>query len=206
MNRTKLINALKSVLVNLAEDKVDYDWSETNKCNMGLVARSITGTLEDEFMKKYWINISREYKLKKNKHITGSPWWSDLANHYCPTTGMPMVKIFQILYEAGMTKQDIINLETLKDEKILSLAGISKEPIVTYKHIAKTKTVTKINFLGFRKIEKENTGEVETIVDSKKEYYQSKENFIKYITAWIKILEQETIVNIKVAEKQINLN
>lgn len=94
------------------EGRDDYEWRETERCNCGFLA---------------------QVALRMNSEELGtalpacSGAWTDLAKYHCPTTGLPMDKVFRVLARLGMKPSDYERLEFLSDESLRNSARI-KDP------------------------------------------------------------------------------
>lgn len=131
--KTELIKALKETVLDLRLNRKDYDWWNCSGCNCGILAQNICGM--------------DAAALTDNRN-TGS--WSMV----CRSTGKKLSVVLEKMFLVGMTKEDIIGLESLSDENILKEAGMVRD------------------FVSFT----------------------DKDSVIKYMEAWLRILEREEVV------------
>lgn len=204
MRNEKLISALESVISGLESGSVNYDWEKVCQCNCGLVAQAITGLQDKELYEKLLHPMIEKYhdasegRRKLNHKKKYDPTWCQLVAEYCPLTGMPMEGIFKILYEAGMTRENIAHLENLSDKTILERAEINTESIINYKkeRLEVKKRVYRdgiLGFFGFKKTIIEFIDGHNDIKAGIKKYYAGSHNLLKYLKAWVEILKEEKI-------------
>lgn len=86
------------------ESGADYSWGHLGKCNCGHLIQTIT-------------QFSPDYIHRIALHPTGE--WTELANDYCPTSGIEMNSLIESLLNAGLSQDEIRYLEHLDDPKIL---------------------------------------------------------------------------------------
>lgn len=98
--KTKLITALRTCAKALEQGTFEYDWSQPQSCNCGVVACAAMGE-----------SIAGMAALIQpmRTHVKDVSWRT-LTATFCPVTGMPDNKVFKALMEAGMTQQDIVEL------------------------------------------------------------------------------------------------
>ena len=89
----------------------EYDWGDAQRCNCGLLARELTGMTGQQL---------REFR---RKHDWTGCWGDRVRSGTCPQTGEPLNAVMAKLFQAGLTSDDIINLEVLADRRILDRAG-----------------------------------------------------------------------------------
>lgn len=124
MKREKLLIAIKKTIDQLTNNLVVYYWNDCDRCNCGLLARNITGLEEKEFM-------------SKRRENGGVCCWSDGVK-LCRQTGIPINEVYGALREVGMSWEDIENVETLNDKKVLAAMGKNyiefsdKENVIAY--------------------------------------------------------------------------
>lgn len=97
--------------------------------------------------------------------------WTDMAEE-CQSTGIPINIIMAKLQEVGMSWEDIMDLEYCGNEKICEEAGIS------------------IRHMKGGRFYATSNGKALLL-------YQTKEGLIRYLNAWIRILEREQPTPIK---------
>jgi hypothetical protein len=143
------IEALKATIINLEDNKTEYDWSTCNHCNCGVVAKTLLNG-----------------KLPYEAGLLNSPLSGEVGSGafsreaLCLTTNLPLPLVFQKLKDAGFTHLELQELEWLGNEIILNKIGEKK---------------LILNGISF-------------IKDSK---YSNKKTLIKYLKAWVEILEEE---------------
>lgn len=111
------IEALKKTIYNLENDVYEYEWLDTNKCNCGVVARTILG---DE--------LPKQNGMFSVHHLIGGapPGFHGLyrqALTHCSKTGHPLPRVFQSLLDSGFTPDEM---------KALERCGCKKEDVITY--------------------------------------------------------------------------
>ena len=106
------IEALKKTIYNLENDVYEYNWSESNSCNCGILARSISGTRE---------GIDGYYNSPDVGDMCIPPW---TRRSICLKTGLPLSGIWKTLKDIGFTHDEIANLESLSDKKIADKTGM----------------------------------------------------------------------------------
>lgn len=106
-----LCDGLRKAANNLKQGK-PYEWGHMGNCNCGHVAQVLLNTSKDE--------IHRAAMQKVGD-------WSEQALTYCETSGLEIDQLIFGLFEKGLTRQDMMNLEYLKDPNVL--ANIPKEKL-----------------------------------------------------------------------------
>jgi len=197
--KEKLIKALGRAIHSLKNDIVSYNWFKQTQCNCGIVLQSILG-VDKETLQEYWdseVKKIQDDKFKKN------PTWKGMIKSTCSATGIPTRGVLKMLYSEGITPEDMVHLEFMSNEAILEVANINKTNTTKRKpNGTKYKVVPSTTFFGrifglTKKVEDGVEYEEETIF-----YYQQKENLIKYLSAWKKILSEEIPIN---ADDKISL-
>lgn len=191
MKKVKLISALKTVIYNLEIGSVNYDWTKTSQCNCGLVSQAILGAGSGELNVLLSPVINHFNEQNPEKYKKGNPNWQEMVTERCPLTGEPMDVIFKMLYAAGMTREDIFHLENLSDPKILKHTNIVTKGWVQTTTKTVTKRVNRGGLLGILGLKKTIHKQEKTQKDIY--YYAVQENLIKYLRAWVSILEEEGI-------------
>lgn len=169
--REILIKKLKIVINGLETDNIHYDWDHQGSCNCGVVAQVML-EIPAANLEKRFSNLCTKGDLAS---FFGDPLgktattWKNLASMYCPITGIPTKELFKELYEAGMTRDDFNHLEYLSNPFILKRAEVDT-----------TKPLFGEGLFSFIRI-------------SDGKYYTRKENLIKYLKAWVSILEEELV-------------
>jgi hypothetical protein len=120
-----LSNKLRYVADRLDDNTLDFDWEKQHKCCCGVVAQIL--------LSKTQFEIRRQFQTL-TKATGGGEYvtWGDLTNRVCPITGMPEAEMFRQLYEAGLTREDIIHLEYLSDPKVLALMPPKKKRVLRW--------------------------------------------------------------------------
>lgn len=145
--RTKLIDVLNITIQDLKLNRKEYNWTDQNKCNCGLVAQNV---------------------LRNDKFIIYDGWSAGARR--CKQTGAAINGVFARLFAIGLTEEDIIHLEHQNNIEILKEAGL------------------RADLLNL------DTGETCSYGRSEKK------SFIKYLEAWVRILEREKDETVTVPE------
>ena len=103
----ELIDALRRAAERLASD-VSYQWGHMGMCNCGHLAQSITGLAHAE--------IHASALIREGD-------WEQQANDYCPASGNLIDVVLASMFDLGLTRADIRNLERLADLDVLRHAG-----------------------------------------------------------------------------------
>ena len=110
----ELISALRQTAQRLAGD-VSYQWGHMGMCNCGHLAQWITGLAGAE--------IHQSALIREGD-------WEQQAKDYCPTSGQLIDVVLATMFDLGLTRNDVRNLEKLSDLEVLRRAGIvSHEPV-----------------------------------------------------------------------------
>ena len=105
-----LIRALRSAASKLGSG-APYQWGHMGSCNCGNLAQELTRLSKAEI---------HEYAMRKHGD------WSEQADDYCPTSGLPMDLLMSEMLSKGLEINDLKNLERLSDPEILQ--RISPQP------------------------------------------------------------------------------
>jgi hypothetical protein len=103
----ELIDALRRTAKRLATD-VSYQWGHMGMCNCGHLAQSITGLAHAE--------IHASALIREGD-------WEQQANDYCPTSGNLIDVVLAAMFDLGLTRADVRNLEKLADLEVLRRVG-----------------------------------------------------------------------------------
>jgi hypothetical protein len=103
----ELIIALRQTSQRLVSD-VSYQWGHMGMCNCGHLAQSITGLASAE--------IHASALIREGD-------WEQQANDYCPTSGNLIDVVLAAMFDLGLTRSDVRNLERLADLDVLRRAG-----------------------------------------------------------------------------------
>lgn len=157
------IEALRKTVENLETNKYMYDWSSSDSCNCGILARTV-------------LNGKSPYTAGFTDTPTASKQGVFASYAYCMTTDLDIPEVFKALKDAGFTYQDMVHLEYLSDEKIADRAGL--------------KVVTKDNWREEDPTRYEGMSE---FTKRYCKQFGIKYYVIAYMKAWIEILEEEAI-------------
>jgi hypothetical protein len=199
MKRDKLIKSLKLAINALKNDTIHYEWHSQCSCNCGVVSQAVLGLSSLEVRKRISPLITAiNKKVEQYKALKKTPpdrTWKNIVKFNCSITGKTNVQILSDLFDAGLTPEDICHLEFLENPAILKRSGIPRTGIITEKVKTGTKqTIVKKGW--FKKqvvtedVFEQKTRNVENYLEPN--YYSQKENLIKYLVAWVSILEEET--------------
>jgi hypothetical protein len=207
MNRKeKLINSLTIAVNALKNDIVFYDWTHQDSCNAGVVSQAVLGVNQEELKKlrspMFNILDGVNKRRKENSQNELEATWKNAVKNTCSITGKNLPKIIQDLEKAGLTREDIVHLEYLENPAILEQSGIEKNPVYKKVKTGEKESVRKIKSKGFfnwlfgrTELEKFTEPIYEEKIEGyayPDQYYKKKENLIKYLSAWIRILKGET--------------
>lgn len=218
--KTKLISALKVAINALETGTVHYNWEKASSCNCGVVSQAVLDLSKQELLKTI---APMHAKFKEDNQDEVNFTWKRAVRNYCSITGKTEFEILNDLFDNGFSPADICHLEYLENPAILQRANLYKveQTIVKIKTGGTTTTTpiiikTKIKakgirgFFGFTDEVEEVKNESTTIETFKeetskqkyleKEYYKNKQNLIKYLKAWVSILEEQE----KLVSKQLN--
>lgn len=99
----KLIDAIRNAAEKIERGN-NYQWGHMGACNCGYLAQELT---------KYSKAEIHKYAMRKYGD------WTDQVRDYCSTSGMPMDEIISVMLNSGLNKEDLIDLERLKNHKVL---------------------------------------------------------------------------------------
>lgn len=103
----ELIDALRRTARRVASD-VSYQWGHMGTCNCGHLAQSITGLAGAE--------IHASAMIREGD-------WEQQANDYCPTSGNLIDVVLAAMFDIGLTREDVRNLERLSDAAVVRRVG-----------------------------------------------------------------------------------
>lgn len=106
----QLISALRTTADKLEQGST-YQWGHMGSCNCGNLAQTITHFTKEE--------IHRFAMERKGD-------WSEQVLEFCPSSGYPMDMIIQKMMEIGLTRNDLMHLEHLSDQKVLQQLPLEK--------------------------------------------------------------------------------
>jgi len=200
--KEKLIKSLKVAVHALEADIVHYKWTEQSSCNCGVVSQAVLGISSLEIKKKIdsmitdLVEKKRDAKkIKEDEHAYDTTW-KNMVKFNCSITGKTSVQILRDLQEAGLAMEDICHLEYLENPAILARTNIPITGIITERKKVGTKKVKTKTGLFSSKIEEVPIYEkVSRTVKNHLVplYYSEKTNLIKYLKAWIGILEEASV-------------
>lgn len=106
------IEALEKTIFNLENDLTEYNWTESDHCNCGVVAKTLlNGELPN--------NCGFFQSSLRAENVAG---FSQYA--YCMTSDMPLPRVFHLLKEAGFVWDELKELEDLSNKQICERGGI----------------------------------------------------------------------------------
>lgn len=112
MYKKELITVLREAARKIASGREEYSWGDPARCNCGFVTQVALDILPNPLT----------LQLKK-QGMYGS--WTESADAYCPTTGIPLTDIFKQLAKLGLKQKDFLHLEYLSDPSVQKEAGFS---------------------------------------------------------------------------------
>ncbi|MDX2174348.1 MAG: hypothetical protein SFY56_14700 [Bacteroidota bacterium] len=112
-----LSNAIRKAALNLQNNK-PYEWGHMGNCNCGHLAQTLLN-----------INKAEIHRYAMEKHGD----WNEQLNDYCPTSGLLMDKLIWNLLQTGLAMEDIMDLEYLRNPKIVEKIDDSLKPLVSNK-------------------------------------------------------------------------
>jgi hypothetical protein len=203
--KQKLIASLRLAIDALKNNTIHYDWVEQSSCNAGVVSQAVLGeSIEGiderrQSLFKTLKSINKERVIAKKPEI--SLTWQNAIQYGCPITGKNMPQIIVDLEEAGLSKNDIVHLEFMSNPAILAASDIEKVAVRQKVQVStneKTVQVPSPGFFNWLLGKKETKTISEPVYEEKivryeytKDYYTKKENLIKYLSAWLRILTQD---------------
>jgi hypothetical protein len=204
--KEKLITAISRAVHSLKTDIVQYDWRSHSQCNCGIVTQAILGIDSKELGTKFQLET---LSLKDNVLFNVNKTWKGLVQATCSSTGIPIRGMLKELYENGMTPEDIVHLEFMENEAILKKGNIKKADITSKVLIREKKKMKRVpSKTAWGKFWNLHTTKEEIIKahykNKKVTYHESKENLIKYLSAWKEILKEDLSEN--TAEDSVTLN
>lgn len=216
--KTKLIDVLEKCIAALRAGSVGYNWHEQCSCNCGIVAQAITGKVHDKMKEGYlnkglvylevnkirctWSNLVKEYCP-----ITGESLLEIFNLFYSygisreDIVHLEYLSDKKILAKSGIdvNEKRYINQTFTIPKQVVIKKQVDIEKVVTVDTegwfnrfiYGKTKTIIIKEPKIIDAIVTEYEEGKRTVLDTKFEYYKSKENLIKYLSAWVEILKEE---------------
>ena len=99
----QLVEALRTS-ANRIQAGERYEWGHVGRCNCGHLVQSVTGKTSSEIINSFGPALDE---------------WTEHANDYCGTTGLPVQEMFDDLAAIGFYAEDVRNLEYLNDKDVL---------------------------------------------------------------------------------------
>ena len=118
MYKKELVTVLREAARKIKSGE-EYSWGDPARCNCGFLTQVALDILPNPLTLKL-----------KQQGMYGS--WTESANTYCPTTGIPLTAIFKQLAELGLTTEDFEHLEHLSDPSVQKAAGLNFEGLGGY--------------------------------------------------------------------------
>jgi hypothetical protein len=109
----ELITAIRKTAKKLTEDAT-YMWGHMGACNCGNLAQVLTGFTKAEI---------HAFAMR------GVGDWSEQVQEYCGITNAPLDLVIEKLLAAGLNLQDLISLERLSSDKVLSRLPLEKRDL-----------------------------------------------------------------------------
>jgi len=103
-----LIDALRTTAARL-DAGATYQWGHLGQCNCGHLVQTVCR-----------IDPAAIHRWATERAFERQGDWEDLANDYCPTSGLPIDHVIGRLCELGLTTDDLAHLEKLSDEAVLA--------------------------------------------------------------------------------------
>jgi hypothetical protein len=116
-----LETALRQTAQGIEDRIVEYSHGCYSTCNCGLVAKAL-GATDDIIYDSIELMTSRD----DVHHVNGMYGYASIVN-VCPLTDLPITNVLRILSDAGMSAQDIADLENLSNPQIRKRAGLTIE-------------------------------------------------------------------------------
>lgn len=99
-----LVEKLREAARNLETGK-RYNWGHVSHCNCGHLAQCLTPWTPEAIYQRAEASLLTE--------------WSEYANDYCPANGAPIDEVMDVMFEAGLERNDIRELEYLSNPQVL---------------------------------------------------------------------------------------
>lgn len=104
IGRAQLTHYLKGT-IELLENTSHYEWGNSGACNCGHLAQVMTGYDKAEIHR--WA-------------MESGTDWSESAEQFCETSGLPIDQVIQIMLSRGLQLEDIRHIEYLDHPDILA--------------------------------------------------------------------------------------
>ncbi|WP_128547138.1 hypothetical protein [Larkinella soli] len=106
----ELIEALRRTARKL-KNGAPYQWGHMGGCNCGNLAQELTRLTKDQI---------HAYAMERYGD------WNEQVADYCPTSRMPMDMLISEMLHAGLSLEDLKNLEKLSDRRVLARFPLEK--------------------------------------------------------------------------------
>ena len=100
----KLVAALRKSAHGIKSGE-RYEWGHVGRCNCGHLVQHVSQKSSSDIIKSFGPELDE---------------WTELANDYCGTTGLPLEMLFDDLESVGFYPEDVRKLEYLNDEAVLA--------------------------------------------------------------------------------------
>lgn len=164
--KNKLITGLRTAANALEAGTFFYCWNNPSNCNCGVLFCALTGKSAAA------LEAPRPDTIGEEEDGT----WETLIGQHCPITGMPTQELFKELFGYGLTQQDMINLEYLRDPEVIARMNLvdhvreTVQPRRRWYQLSAPAPVVRINNVTVR-------------ID-----YKNKGHVIAYMRAWADLL------------------
>ncbi|MGA0555314.1 hypothetical protein ACO2Q8_01585 [Larkinella sp. VNQ87] len=105
-----LIDAMRRTARKLQEG-APYQWGHMGGCNCGNLAQELTKLTKDQI---------HAYAMQRYGD------WNEQVADYCPTSFMPIDLVISEMVQAGLSLEDLKNLEKLSDRRVLARFPLEK--------------------------------------------------------------------------------
>ncbi|GAA4449100.1 hypothetical protein GCM10023189_08050 [Nibrella saemangeumensis] len=106
----ELIDALRRTARKLSEG-APYQWGHMGGCNCGNLAQELTKLTKDQI---------HAYAMQRYGD------WNEQVQDYCPTSRMPIDLVISEMVNAGLSLEDLKNLEKLSNKQVLARFPLEK--------------------------------------------------------------------------------
>jgi len=100
-----LVHALRVTARRLESEATPYRWTHQGQCNCGHLAQTLT-------------ELSPRSIHAAGLERPGD--WSEHVRDYCPTSGLAIDHILALMFDAGLSSDDLAHLERLSDGRNLA--------------------------------------------------------------------------------------
>ena len=111
--KVELIEAIRNTAKKLKNGS-NYQWGHMGSCNCGLLVQELTSLSKAEI---------HAFAMERYGD------WSKQVEEYCPASQLPIDEIIHVMIQAGLTSNDIKNLEKLSDREVLSRLPEAQIPL-----------------------------------------------------------------------------